>query len=264
MTEFLLSKEFTAITSLFGLLVDVVLLSLSLYTLYITKFSKKIVLVGPFYDSSMYYGTKLGLTLMNKTLHAIPVQYVFVLKRYENKFFYISFAQYPGSTAIESWNIARIETEAFTSIASWKIDSQKPDYHEIFTDAVIGIRCGEDLIWLKSDKDAPLKDAKKAYAQNNYQLLTVHRHKINGTVVSDCVDCMIKVKVKDINGQNELKKLFGVFSKNENIVNISEPLFGYNGFRLTEKSAEAVVHAIHKQLGIGIENIWVTMVRNKF
>ena len=263
MKEFLLTSEFAAINSLFGLLVDIVLLGLSFYTLYITKFSKKIVLVAPFYYSSMYFGTKLGLTLMNKTLHAIPVQYIFVLKRYENKFFYISFAQYPGSIAIDSWNVARIETEPFTSITSWKNDNQKPDYHEIFKDSVIGMVCGDDLIWIKSDTDAPLKEAKVAYAQKNYQLLTVHRQRINETVVSDCVDCIIKVKVKDINGQYELKKVFGVFAKNENVVNISEPLFGFYGFRLTEKSKEAIVQAIHVQLNIDKGNIWVALAKKK-
>lgn len=103
-----------------------------------------------------------------------------------------------------------------------------------------------------------------AYSQKNYQMLTVHRQRINGTVVSDRVACIIKVRVKDINGQYEMKKVFGVFSKNENIVNISEPLFGFNGFRLTEKSKEAIAQAIHLQFNIDKENIWVALRRKSF
>lgn len=40
-------------------------------------------------------------------------------------------------------------------------------------DAVIGVEAGNDLIWVKPYKKAPLRDAKRKYEKHDYQMLTV-------------------------------------------------------------------------------------------
>ena len=55
---------------------------------------------------------------MNKSLHAIPVQRVFILKYYKGNFYYIDFTDFSDPITIDSWGLKRIETKPFTCIDS--------------------------------------------------------------------------------------------------------------------------------------------------
>ena len=71
-TDLVLTPGFSAFRTVVGLIADIAVLALAGYTLYITAFSKKLELVSPSFSGSMFYGEEMALTLMNKSLHAIP------------------------------------------------------------------------------------------------------------------------------------------------------------------------------------------------
>lgn len=258
----ILTKEFYALTTLLSLLVNIVVLALAGYTLYLTAFSSKLELVSPSFNSSTFYGEVMGLTLVNKSLHAIPIQKIFILKLHEGNFYYIDFADYHNNPiAVDSWSVKRIDTRPFTGIANWNEKGWIKDYHEIIKDSVIGIESGKDLFWVKPyDKDLRQK-AEKAYKSFNYCNLTVYRKVRDDIVLSQFVDCVIYVRLKDINGQYLLKTVFGItgFDHGRSVL-LSESICGYNALLTGGNSPETISKAIQDQLGINKENIVVKMI----
>lgn len=78
MHAFFLSDEFSALATFVSLLGDVAILILTVYTFHLTAVSRKLELVSPSFSSSTFFGEVIGLSIMNKSLHAIPVQSVFI------------------------------------------------------------------------------------------------------------------------------------------------------------------------------------------
>ena len=258
--QFLTSDCFNTFATVFGLLGDAAVLILTIYTLHITAFSRKLELISPSYHGSTFYGEKIGLTLMNKSLHAIPIQSIFVLKRFNDEFYYIKLADYSDPVSIDSWSIKKIETEPFTQIDNWVGDTI-PDYHEITKDAIIGIRSGNKLIWVKPYTKTPLRKAKHIYKRHDYHPLTVHRKTVDETVLSRAVDCVIHIRMKDVNGQICLHKMFGItgFDDGKSLL-LSETLCGYNAIGGAGNTSDSIRRAIHDALAIDEENIIVQMI----
>ena len=260
-TDLVLTPGFSAFRTVVGLIADIAVLALAGYTLYITAFSKKLELVSPSFSGSMFYGEEMALTLMNKSLHAIPVQRVFILKYYKGNFYYIDFADFSDPITIDSWGLKRIETKPFTCIDSWTCIGWIQDYHEILKDSVIGIEAGKDLIWVKPCDAALLKKAKSAYKKYNFDILSVFRKSRNDTVISKSVDCVIYVRLKDMNGQFYQRTIFGITGCNHGKeVFLSESLCGYNAIAVTGDSPDIISKAIQDRLGISEENILVCMI----
>lgn len=260
-TDLVLTPGFSAFRAVVGLIADIAVLVLAGYTLYITAFSKKLELVSPSFSGSMFYGEKIALTLMNKSLHSIPVQRIFILKLYEGDFYYIDFADFSDPITIDSWALKRIETKPFTCIDSWTGIGWIQDYHEILKDSVIGIEAGKDLIWVKPCDAVLLRKAKSAYKTHNFAILSVFRKFRDDTVLSKSVDCVIYVRLRDINGQFYQRIIFGITGCNQGKeVFLSESLCGYNVISVTGDSSDNISLAIQERLGIGEENIVVCMI----
>lgn len=260
------SDGFTAFVTLWGLIGDAAVLALTIYTLHITAFSRKLKLISPSFGHSIFYGTRIALTVMNKSLHAIPAQKVFVMKLYEGRFYHIELAKFSDPVSIDSWSIKKIEMEPFTAIEDWPVKNYDgyPDYDSMITpDAVIGIISGKDIIWIKPYKKAPLRDAKKAYKNHTYQRVSVYRHEMDGRVVSPAVDCHVTVKVKDINGQNVLLTALGIstFNGGEDLY-LNNAILGFNVFDDAGHTEKSIRKALAGTLGIDKENIYVEMVDN--
>lgn len=259
-TQFVLSDNFSAFSTVFGLLGDAAVLILTVYTLHITAFSRRLNLVSPSFQGSAFYGETIALTLMNKSLHALPVQAVFVMKKHRGKFYYINLSDYSNPVSIDSWSVKKIESEPFTKIENWEEDTI-PNYHEIIKDAVIGIQSGNSVIWVKPYRKAPLREAKRAYKKQNYCHLTVYRKVVDGKVISDSVDCVVYVRMKDINGQVCLKKVYGKTGCNGgNDLALSEALCGYNAISGAGNSAESIKKTICEALEIDERDITVQII----
>lgn len=260
--NFLTSESFGIFATLFGLLGDAAVLVLTLYTLHITAFSKKLELVSPSFGFSMFEGERMSLTFMNKSLHAIPIQKVFILKKGDDgEFQYLSFAEYENPIVVESWSMKRANMEPFTKICNWNVSGdEKLDPHDFIQNAVIGVKAGKDLIWVKPYKKAPLREAKRKYKKHDYQMLTVERKNIDGKNCSEAVDCLIYVRLKDMNGQYTLLRNFGItgFDGGKSVC-LSDSILGYNALPCPGRDAEEIVTTIHEVLGIDKEDIQVQM-----
>ncbi|MCR5082846.1 MAG: hypothetical protein K6B15_05150 [Parasporobacterium sp.] len=259
-TDFILSPGFTAFATVAGLLGDIAAVSLAGYGLYLTAFSKKLHYVSISRHMSKFFGSVLALSLQNGTLHAISIQSVFLMTKCGENFYYTSFATFSEPIIIESWGVKRIETKPFTCMGSLRDHNWQSNINEIIKGSVIGVKTGNDLLWIKQNKEAPIKEAKKAYKEGRYQILSVHRREINNKVISQAVDCVINLKMKDINGQFILKCIFGITGWNGNGVLLSEAICGYNALAGAGNTSESISKSIQTQLGITKENIYVEMI----
>lgn len=101
-TNFLLSQEFSALVTVFGLLGDTVVLILMIYTLHITAIARKLELAYPSHHASTFWGETISFTMLNKSLHAMPIQSVFVMKKHNGDFYMIRLMAYDDPEIIES------------------------------------------------------------------------------------------------------------------------------------------------------------------
>lgn len=259
-TDFILSPGFTAFATVAGLLGDIAAVSFAGYGLYLTAFSKKLQYVSISGHMSKFFGSVLALSLQNGTLHAIPIQSVFLMTKYGGNLYYIDFVKFSEPIIIESWSVKRIETKPFTYMDSLRDHDWQSNINELIKDSVIGVKTGNDILWIKQTKNAPVKEAKEAYKEGRYQILAVHTREINNKVISQAVDCVIYLKMKDINGQFILKSIFGITGWNGNGVLLSEAICGYNALAGAGNTSESISKFIQTQLGITKENIYVEMI----
>lgn len=261
--DFLTSESFETLATILGLLADTAVLVLTSYTLYITALSKKVELVSPSFSFSSFEGKQMALTFINKSLHTIPIKSVFILKRNSKGVFqHLAFSDYKDPLAINGWSMIRVEMEPFTRICNWNNNTQESiEPHDMINDAVIGVEAGSNLIWVKPYRKAPLGAAKRAYREHKYQMLTVERNNFDGVNLSESVDCVIHVRLKDINGQFFLKRNFGItgFDGGKSVL-LSDSILGHNTLPCPGHSAEEIVNTIHSVFGIPKTDINVQMI----
>ena len=263
LTDFILSPEFNAFATVASLFGDAAAVFLATYTFYLTVLSNNLVYVSSSFQGSKFYGTVLAVSLQNKTLHAIPIQSVFIMKKIGDKFYYIKFNDFSDPIVIDSWRVKRIETKPFTFINGVTNKFVQGGLNGIINNSVIGVKTGNDLLWIKQNKNAPLKEAQKAYKERRFEILTVHSKKRDNKVISEAVDCVIYLKMTDMNGQIVLKKVFGITGYNSGTcVLLSETICGYNMLNGAGNTPDSITHFIETQLGIKKENICVDMIDN--
>lgn len=264
--NFISSDEFSAFSTIFSLLGDTAILILTIYTLHITAFSRKLEFISPSFSSSTFHGHSMTITVMNKTLHAIPVSEVVIYKRYKGKFYRVDFESYKPPISIDSWSMVNLQMDPFTGIVDWPIKNKEygfDDYDELFRgDVVIKIESGKNPIWIKPWRKSPLRKAKKADKTRDYEILSVTRRVVDGEGISEGVDCQIAVVLKDINGQNVLIKSLGISTFNGgNDLLLEHNILGHNAFPGAGHTEQSISKALHDKLGIDQNNIEVMMLR---
>ena len=259
----LTSEKFSAFATLCGLIGDMAVLALTIYTLHITAFSRKLKFVTISHHTSKFWGQGITFTVMNKSLHAIPVQNVFVLKRSGGRFYYISFKDYENPISIDSWNMKNLEMDSFTSITGFpdKTEDECNNYDSVIEDSVVGIRVGEKIIWVKPFRKSPLRAARKAYKEGDFIHTTVSKTVIGGHCLSKSVDCDIRIIIIDSNGQKCTKEIFGISTANRGTtLLLSEYIFGRIEIKRAGHTAESITKSLSDAFNIEAENISVKML----
>ena len=269
--KIMISETFSSIATLLSLLGDAAVLILTIYTLHITAFSRKLMLVKQSVHYSTFYGNSISFTFMNKSLHAIPVENVFIMKEDEGVIRFLQVVDFEDPVAIDSWGIRRIDMPPYTKIIDYsKNDSEISfDPDDFMENSIIGVKAGKGISWVRTTMKSVgissrkiLKKMKKAYHDHNYIMVDVYRHKEDGRVISEVVDCKILLRMQDINGNIVLKKLFGItgFDDGKSVL-LDGDIFGYNVIRCPGKSAKEIKKTIHKEFGIAKEDIHVEMIK---
>ena len=167
---------------------------------------------------------------------------------------------------IDCWGIRQLDLGAFTS-SDWPVmdeDNKYPDYAAVFEDTVIGIISEKERspIWIKTYKKAPLKEARKAYKKHKYEEVSTYRYCMtDGKVCSELVDCHIQILQKDINGQIQLRDVYGISNFNDGKdIYLNKPILGRSTFRSVGHSAKKISKHLQKTLKIKKENIYVEMI----
>ena len=245
--------------AIIGLLADIAVLILTAYTLYITAFSHKVELISSCVNYPKFEGYRSAMTLMNKSLHAIPIQGVFLLKQKKDCFKFIQYVTYSDPIVIGSWSMCRIETDAITSIRDW---NEKPPnsimLDDIVEDAIIGIESGQRIIWVNPCKNKHLREAKRAYKNNNFDSLTIHKTTMYGLTISEAVNCVINIRLKEINNTYVLHTVFGIaeYDKGKSVL-LSDPICGYRTLPCPGESEEEILKTIQGLTNIPKEDIVV-------
>lgn len=249
--------------TVFSLLADVAVLFLTVYTFYLTAISKRVEFISPTFGGSTFEGNRMSLTFMNKTLHAVPVTRVFLLRENdEGRFQYLSVVDYDPPVAMDSWRLMKVETKPYADICD--LNGDKPQMlraDDVFKKSVICIEAGRQYIWIKSYKNAPLRKAKRAYQNHDFDILTMQHRIYDGVYVSQAVDRMITIRMKDMNGQLFLKRSFAItgFDGGKAVL-LNEPIMGYMALSFPGNSVEEIAEEIHRDLGIPMEDIGVQML----
>ena len=229
---------FTFICNFVGLVSNICVLFLTVYTLYLTAFSRKMDFISMGHSMSAFFGESIHFYIKNRSLHSIPITKVFLLKNMGGMFHRISIADYKQPLIIDAWHIGKIETEPFTHIMgvdepgegeekAFEDAYEKPSISTIHMNAVIGVETGNKVIWIKPYKKAPLRMAKRAYKKLNYDILSVSRKCYGDKVLSKSVNFVIHFLSKDLNGQKAVKTVFAIVG--EQHILLSDPICGHNG-----------------------------------
>lgn len=241
---------FETIATIAGLIGDAAVLVLTIYTLHITAWSRKVELLSPSFHTDLYHGNKMGVSVLNKTLRAIPVQRIFVIKRFEKKYYLITLAKYEDPEVIEAGNIRKFISDPYTKIIGMKWEDT-----ETTKDAVYGIKSGNKTLWMKPYKKAPLWRARRAYRKYRCIELTTHCQIINDVVISECVDWCITLVAVDINDQKRIETIFGVEGA-EGLI-LDKTICGHNMISGCDMTEAGIKKAI---VQMGIEEVSVQKI----
>ncbi len=256
MIAFFLSDSFSAIATFLSLIGNVAILILTIYTFHLTTVSRKLELTSPSFSSSTFYGEVIGLSIMNKSLHSIPIQDIFIMKHLgKNDFGYITVASFDDPLTIESWTIKKIESEPFTSIMGYE-----GSMVDLIKGSIIGVTYAHKTLWLKPYKKVPLWAARRAYRKRNYQIMTVTRNNIAGRILSERVDCVMYLRMKDINAQIVLRTIYGIthFDNGKSVL-LSEEVNGYTALGVPGENEKEITDAL-VQIGFDKNDVDVQMI----
>ena len=138
---------------------------------------------------------------------------------------------------------------------------EKPSVSTIHMNAVIGLETGNKVIWIKPYKKAPLRMAKRAYKQFNYDILPVSRKCCGDKIISKSVNYVIYLLSRDLNGQKAVKTVFAIAG--EQHILLSDTICGHNGLEgQFGSSAMELEKAICDSFGIDKRNIRVEQIEH--
>lgn len=263
---------FSIICDIVGLVSNICILILTVFTLYLTAFSKRMDFVSMWHSFSAFFGGSFCFYIRNRSLHSIPITKVFLLKRMGGMFHKINVANYDQPLIVDAWHIGKIETEPFTQIEGINETEEESendsgdretDLTTIHMDAVIGVETGNKIIWIKPYKKAPFRAARKAYKKFNFDVLNVSRTQYNDKVLSKSVNYVINLLGTDLNGQNLVKSIFAIAGEQD--VLLSDPICGYNGIDGNfGSSAKELKKYICDRFSINEKNIRVDKIEHIF
>lgn len=260
---------FSAICDIVGLISNICILILTVFTLYLTAFSKRMDFISMGHSFSSFFGDSFHFYIRNCSLHSIPITKVFLLKRMGGMFHMINVANYDQPLIVDAWHISKIETESFTQIEGIgeepenSSDDENSGLTAIHMDAVIGVETGNKIVWIKPYKKAPLRASRKAYKKFNFDILSVSRTKYNDKVLSKSVNFVINLQGTDLNGQNLVSSVFAIAGDQR--VLLSDPICGYNGIDgHFGSSARDLKQCLCDRFSINEENIRVDKIEHLF
>ena len=123
----------------------------------------------------------------------------------------------------------------------------------------IGVESGNKVIWIKPYKKSPLRTAKRAYKQFNYDILPVSRKCCGDKILSKSVNYVIYLLSRDLNGQKAVKTVFAIVG--EQHILLSDTICGHNGLEgQFESSAMELEKFLCDSFGIDKRNIRVEQI----
>lgn len=257
------SPVISAIATIVGIIADIAILVMTIYTLYITAFSKRMKFISVSFQHNIFYGEHVSISLMNRSLHAIPVQELFVMKQENGIFYRVCLFKSSDPIVIDSWNVKKLQSDTYTAIENWSGEGETVDSHDIFKDYVIGVVSGEKVLWIKPYKKAPLRSAKKVYRRGDFTILTVAKRGYEDYVLSEGVNCVIHIREKDMNGQYHLHTVLGIAGMEDGgTLLLSSGIRGYNMISECGCTEAAIKKTLRNTLGLEKEDVFVEMLNS--
>ena len=155
---FFIIKFWKEISNIISFLANICVLVITVYTLYLTAFCRKLRFITIGFSMTQFFGESMSISIANKSLHAISITEIFIMKKKDGQFYRITIKKFEDPLIINPWQISNIKMDAYTYIL--EESGERFDHSDIHMNSVIGINTGtENMVWLKPYKKAPRMQA---------------------------------------------------------------------------------------------------------
>lgn len=246
------------ISDIISFLANICILVITVYTLYLTAFCRKLKFITIGFSMSEFFGESMSVSISNNSLHAISITEIFFMKKKNGEFYRINIKKFEEPLVIAPWQISNIKTDAYTYIL--ETSGEKFDNSDMHMNSVIGVDTGNDsIVWLKPYKKAPRMQAKRAYKKRDFKEFTVMRKTYGDKTLSESVKYVISLKNTDINGNMSWETIFAIpFTKS---ILLNKTICGYNAINYCGKiSCEKLKKIICKQFVIAPDDVFVQKI----
>ncbi len=255
---FYIIKFWKEISDIISFLANICVLVITVYTLYLTAFCKKLRFITIGFSMTQFFGESMSISIFNKSLHAISITEIFIMKKKDGQFYRTTIKKFEDPLVVNPWQISNIKMDAYTYIL--EESGERFDHSDIHMNSVIGIDTGtENMVWLKPYKKAPRMQAKRAYKKHDYKDFAVMRKTYGDKTLSESVKYVISLKNTDINGNMSWETIFAIPLAKSILLN--KTICGYNVINYSgKKSCGKLKKIICKQFGIDSDDIFIEKI----
>lgn len=255
---FFIIKFWKEISNIISFLANICVLVITVYTLYLTAFCRKLRFITIGFSMTQFFGESMSISIANKSLHAISITEIFIMKKKDGQFYRITIKKFEDPLIINPWQISNIKMDAYTYIL--EESGERFDHSDIHMNSVIGINTGtENMVWLKPYKKAPRMQAERAYKKRDYKEFVVIRKSYGDKTLYERVKYVISLKNTDINGNMSWETIFAI--PLEKSILLNKTICGYNAINYSGKtSCGKLKKIICKQFGIDSDAIFIEKI----
>ena len=113
---FYIIKFWKEISNIISFLANICVLVITVYTLYLTAFCRKLRFITIGFSVTQFFGESMSISIANKSLHAISITEIFIMKKKDGQFYRITIKKFEDPLIINPWQISNIKMDAYTYI----------------------------------------------------------------------------------------------------------------------------------------------------
>lgn len=107
-----------------------------------TAFCRKLRFITIGFSMTQFFGESMSISIANKSLHAISITEIFIMKKKDGQFYRITIKKFEDPLIINPWQISNIKMDAYTYIL--EESGERFDHSDIHMNSVIGINTGTE------------------------------------------------------------------------------------------------------------------------
>ena len=109
---FFIIKFWKEISNIISFLANICVLVITVYTLYLTAFCRKLRFITIGFSMTQFFGESMSISIANKSLHAISITEIFIMKKKDGQFYRITIKKFEEQKIIKPCQISNIKMYA--------------------------------------------------------------------------------------------------------------------------------------------------------